>query len=123
MYNLETVKDIVGTILIFTGVLDALKYSLQAWKIKKSQSSKIISRKFVVFAIINDVVRLLYSILIRDVFIFVASILAFICMAHLWWNVYIHYPYKFKGLAHFKRPNIWIFTLNALIPNNLRRHL
>jgi hypothetical protein len=122
-FNLEVAKTVFGVLLIITGIFDAGKYSLQAWKIDKAQSAKVQSRKFVMMAIGNDLVKTAYSILIMDAYIFISSVLAMICMLHLWAVVYKHYPYKHRGLHHFKKPNIIIFTLNACMPNNIRERL
>jgi predicted tellurium resistance membrane protein TerC len=121
--NWTTAKEVFGILLVFTGLFDAFKYSLQAFKIQKAQNAKIQSRKFVLMAIGNDLVKTVYSILILDIYIFLSSILALFCMLHLWYVVYLFYPYKYRGLAHFKRPNLLIFTINAMIPNHLRKHL
>ena len=123
MHSLETLKEVFGTLLVLTGIFDALKYSLQAWKIQKVKSAKAQSRKFVLMAIGNDIIKTIYSILIMDIFIFLSSILALVCMFHLWWVVYLHYPYKHRGLYNFKRPNIFKFTINAMVPNHIRERL
>lgn len=122
-FNLEVLKTVFGVLLIITGIFDAGKYSLQAWKIEKAQSAKVQSRKFVMMAIGNDLVKTAYSILIMDAYIFISSILALACMLHLWAVVYQFYPYHKRGLQHFKRPSLLVFTVNACIPNSLRKHL
>lgn len=122
-FNLEVIKTVFGVLLIITGIFDAGKYSLQAWKIEKAQSAKVQSRKFVMMAIGNDLIKTMYSILIMDAYIFISSVLAMICMLHLWLVVYKHYPYKHRGLHNFKKPNIIIFTLNACMPNRIRERL
>lgn len=119
-FDLTTVKALFGILLIITGVFDAGKYSLQAWKIEKAMSAKVQSRKFVLMAIGNDLVKTVYSILILDVYIFLSSILALLCMLHLWFVVYKYYPYRCRGLHGFKKPNILKFTINACVPNNIR---
>jgi hypothetical protein len=123
MFDLQLTKEIFGILLILTGCFDALKYSLQAFKIQKVQSARAQSRKFVLMAIGNDLIKTVYSVLILDIFIFVSSILALFCMLHLWYVVYLFYPYKYRGLSHFKRPSLWKFTLNAMMPNRLRERL
>ena len=123
VYNVETVKTAFGVLLLLTSVFDAVKYSLQALKIQKAQTARAQSRKFVLMAIGNDLVKTVYSICIMDVYIFLSSILAMICMVHLWIVVYAYYPYKYRGLHHFKRPNIFKFTLNAMVPNKYRERL
>lgn len=116
-------RELFGILLVLTGILDALKYSIQAVKVAKQHSSKAMSRKFMVMALSNDLVKIVYSVLIWDVYIFISSVLALGCMLHLWWNVYYFYPYKQRGLANFKRPNIFYFTWNACIPNSIRPRL
>ena len=123
MIELLVLKEVFGVLLIVTGIFDALKYSIQAWKIQKSQSAKAQSRKFVLMAIGNDLIKTVYSIMILDIFIFVSSVLALICMLHLWYVVYLYYPYKQRGLYHFKRPSLLKFTLNAMWPNRMRERL
>lgn len=118
-----TIKQIFGILLVITGIFDAVKYSLQALKISKQKTAKTMSRKFVLMAIGNDLVKIVYSILILDIYIFLSSILAIVCMFHLWWNVYLYYPYRRRNELYFKRPNIFIFTLNGMIPNKYRPHL
>jgi hypothetical protein len=122
-FNLEVIKTVFGVLLIITGIFDAGKYSLQALKIQRAQSAKVQSRKFVLMAIGNDLIKTAYSILILDPYIFLSSVLALVCMIHLWVVVYKYYPYVHRGLRNFKRVNIWLFTVNAMIPNNFRRHL
>jgi predicted tellurium resistance membrane protein TerC len=123
MFNIQMLKDIFGVLLIITGCFDAFKYSLQAVKIQKAQTAKAQSRKFVLMAIGNDLVKTVYSILILDIYIFLSSILALICMIHLWIVVYKYYPYRQRGLYNFKRPSLLDFTINAMIPNRIRRRL
>ena len=123
MIDLTVLKETFGILLIITGIFDAGKYSIQAWKIQKVQSARAQSRKFVLMAIGNDLIKTVYSVLILDIFIFVSSVLALFCMLHLWYVVYLFYPYKHRGLHHFKRPSLWKFTLNAMMPNRLRERL
>lgn len=118
-----TIKQIFGVLLVITGIFDAIKYSLQALKIQKKRSADTMSRKFVLMAIGNDLIKIVYSILIQDVYIFISSILALACMFHLWWMVYLYYPYRKRNQYGFKRPNIFKFTWNACIPNKVRKHL
>ena len=116
-------KDIVGGLLVITSIFDALKYSIQAQKIKKAKSAKSMSRKFINFALVNDFVKLGYGIVIKDLFIISSCILALICMIDLWWQIYWFYPYRMRGCSNFKRPNIFIYIINSILPNRLRRRL
>lgn len=116
-------KDILGGLLIVTSIFDAIKYSLQASKIRKTKSAKSQSRRFINFAIINDLVKLAYGFVIGDLFILISSVLAIGCMLDLWYTTYLYYPYRLRGLQHFKKPNIFLYLLNSILPNRLRKHL
>lgn len=116
-------KDIVGGILVITSIFDALKYSIQASKIRKMQSAKSQSRRFINWAIVNDVVKFSYGIIIIDLFIVISSILAIICMLDLWFTTYKYYPYRCRGLIGFKKPNILLYLVNSIIPNKIRKRL
>jgi uncharacterized protein with PQ loop repeat len=117
------VKDILGGLLIVTSIFDAFKYSLQARKIQKEKTARSMSRKFINFALMNDFVKLSYGIVISDLFIICSSILALICMLDLWWQIYWFYPYKYRNLLNFKRPNILLYTVNSILPNSIRKKL
>jgi len=116
-------KDIVGGLLVITSIGDAVKYSIQANKIVKAKTAKSMSRKFINLALLNDFVKLNYGIIISDYFIIASSILALICMIHLWWIIYWFYPYKWRGLNGFKRPNILLYLINSILPNKIRKRL
>ena len=121
--NLELIKTVFGVLLIITGIFDAWKYSLQAMKIQRAKNAKVQSRKFVLMAIGNDLIKTIYSVIILDPYIFLSSVLAMVCMLQLWWVVYKFYPYYLRGLRGFQRPSLLVFTINACIPNQHRRHL
>ena len=116
-------KDFLGGLLIVTSIFDAIKYSLQARKIQKAKTAKSISRKFINFALTNDLVKLGYGFIIMDLFIMFSSILALICMIDLWWQIYWWYPYRMRGCVNFRRPNIALYIINSILPNSLRKRL
>jgi hypothetical protein len=116
-------KDVFGGLLILTSIFDAIKYSLQARKIQKEKTAKSMSRKFINFALMNDFVKLGYGIIIQDLFIIFSSILALVCMIDLWWQIYWWYPYRYRNLLNFKRPNIILYIINSIVPNKIRKHL
>lgn len=120
---LWTTKQVVGALLVFTSIFDALKYSLQSRRIWKAQSAKTMSRKFINFALSNDTVKLVYGIIIVDWYIISSSILALICMIDLWYAIYKWYPFRYRGLVGFKRPNIFVYIINSILPNSLRKRL
>lgn len=123
MFNIFDVVTDLGMILVLTGILDAAKYSLQARKIQQHQSAKGMSRKFINFAIINDVIRVCYGLAIHDWYIIASSILALLCMCDLFYQIYFWYPYKYRNLLNFKRPSIILYTINSILPNRIRRRL
>jgi len=123
MLNSLVLKDFLGGLLIVTSIFDAIKYSLQARKIQREKTAKSMSRKFINFALMNDFVKLSYGITIGDLFIMFSSILALICMIDLWWQIYWWYPYRMRGCSNFKRPNIFLYTINSILPNRLRKRL
>jgi hypothetical protein len=116
-------KQIFGYLLILTSIFDAIKYSLQAAKIRHVRTAKAQSRKFINFAIINDIVKLGYGFVIYDFFIIVSSLLALFCMFDLWYTTYKYYPYKYRGLWNFRRPSIFLYLWNSLLPNRSRPKL
>jgi hypothetical protein len=120
---LWTTKQIFGALLIFTSIFDAVKYSVQALKIHRLHSAKGMSRRFTNWAISNDIVKLIYGSIIIDIYIVLSSILALICMTHLWIETYLNYPYRYRGLEHFKRPNPILYLINSVMPNSLRKRL
>lgn len=122
MKNLVLV-NIFGGILIFTSILDALKYEVQARKIIKNKSSKNISRRFINWALLNDFVKLGYGIVILDFYITFTSFLSLVTMTRMWYFQYIFYPYRCRGLHGFKKPNIFVYLINSILPNKIRRRL
>jgi hypothetical protein len=116
-------KHLIGYLLIITSIFDAIKYSIQAAKIRKTKTAKSQSRKFINFAIINDIVKLAYGFAIMDWFIIISSILAIGCMFDLWYTTYIFYPYRRRGLLGFRRPSLYVYFINSLLPNKIRRRL
>jgi len=123
MINNIFIKEFFGELLIITSIFDAFKYNLQARKIQKAKTARSMSRKFINFALINDFVKLGYGIIIHDWFIICSSILALICMIDLWWQIYWWYPYRMRGCSNFKRPNIFLYTINSILPNRIRKRL
>jgi hypothetical protein len=117
------IKDIIGGILVITSIFDAWKYVWNAKSISKIGTARGHSRKFINAAILNDTVKLSYGIVISDLFIILSSLLALGTMAFLFYTIYKYYPYKYRGLLNFKRPNIFLYIINSILPNRLRRRL
>ena len=121
--NSILIKDIIGIVFIITSIFDSIKYYWAAQKIREVKSAKGASRKFLNAAIINDFVKLFYSLIIMDIFICSSAILALITMGYNYIMVYKYYPYRCRGLMGFKRPNIFVYIINSLLPNQIRKKL
>ena len=117
-------RDILGFALILSGILDAAKYYIQAAKIRKEGTARALSRRFINYAILNDIIKMAYGYIIMDLFIIFTSILALICMLYLFWTVYIFYNYKtYPRTCYIKRPSLFKYTINSIVPNSKRKHL
>jgi hypothetical protein len=116
-------KEIIGTLLIITSIFDAWKYIWNAKAILRAGSSKGHSRKFILVALGNDIVKLMYGIIILDLFITISSLFALGTMSYMFYIQYLTYPYLRRGLINFKRPSIFVYFWNAIIPNKIRRRL
>jgi hypothetical protein len=129
MINLKLLLDIVGFIMIYTGWLDAYKYHVSANTIRKVKTAHGHSRRFINYALINDIMRIIYlgvSALVFeriDWFLIICCIFAIIFMIEHWLTVYIYYPYRRRGLQGFKRPHLGIYFINSILPNRIRRRL
>jgi hypothetical protein len=121
--NHQILINIFGWLLILTSILDGWKYLWNAEAILQVGTSKGHSRKFLNVAILNDLIKLIYSITILDIFIFLSSLFALGTMLYNFYIQYITYPYKYRNLKNFKKPNIFIYFINSLIPNIKREHL
>lgn len=119
----DILKNSLGVIFLITSLFDAVKYKWNASKIRKYQSAKGHSRKFINVALLNDIVRLAYGISIHDLYIILSSILALIFMFELFFMIYWYYPYKYRNLMNFKRPNIFLYLLNSILPNSIAKRL
>lgn len=120
---MQLLKEIIGIVLIFSSLLDSWKYIWAAQKIKQIKTAKGQSRKFINAALCNDIIKLCYGIVIVDTFIILSSIFALITMIYNFIIIYLYYPYRMRGCYHFKRPNIFIYLINSLLPNSLRKKL
>jgi uncharacterized protein with PQ loop repeat len=119
----EILVNIFGMLLIFTGTLDAIKYLIQGKKIAEAKSAKNFSRSFVLIALTNDIFKLIYGCVIYDAYIILTSLLALFTIIYMFYQIYLYYPYKYRNLNNFKRPNIFIYTWNSLLPNTKKNRL
>ncbi len=122
MHNIM-LKDFLGGLLIITSIFDGWKYVWNAKSIIKIGTARGHSRKFINAALLNDTIKLLYGILIYDLFIIFSSLFALGTMIYLFWTIYKFYPYRMRGCINFKRPNIILYFLNSITPNKIRKRL
>lgn len=129
MINLKLLLDVIGFLMIYTGWLDAYKYHVSATTIRKVKTARGHSRRFINYALINDIIKIIYLGLSAivfgriDWFLIVCCIFAIIFMIEHWCTVYVYYPYRRRGLIGFKKPNLYIYFLNSILPNKIRKRL
>lgn len=117
-------KSIFGILLVLTSIGDAWKYTIQARRVQKEKSSQNLSRRFINFAVLNDLVKLIYGFVIGDWFIISTSIMALVCMLDLWYQIYWWYCYEtYPKRIKITRPNILLYLWNSILPNRVRKHL
>jgi hypothetical protein len=118
------IKAIAGAILVVWGYLDAIKYHIEAVKIRKTKTTVGRSRWFINLALGNDIYRIYYFIFIdNNIYVLITALLATMFMLEMFWEIYKNYPYKMRGCPNFKRPNIWVYFLNSLQSNKIRKRL
>lgn len=120
----ETIRNLAGIGLCIWGYIDGVKYWFEARKIIEHRSSKGHSRKFINMAMGNDIYRLFYFFFIdRNFYVLFTSALALFFMLYMFWQLYKYYPYRMRGCSNFKRPNLWIYFINSILSNKLRKRL
>lgn len=123
MVGFEFLKNSLGVAFLITSVFDAVKYHWNAGKIRAVGTSKGHSRKFINVAILNDIVRLAYGCSIHDWYIIASSVLAMIFMGELFVMIYLYYPYRNRYRKNFKRPGLFRYFWNSVLPNDWDKRL
>lgn len=54
---------------------------------------------------------------LKDWVVSIGSLLALATSLELFWAIYLHYPYKYRNLLNFRRPNILKYIYNSFLPN------
>jgi len=121
--NELTLKNFIGILLTISGIFDSIKYHWASQKIRQVKTAKGQSRKGINAAIINDGIRIGYCFLIKDIYLIISSILAMICMLECFYTIYTYYPYRMRGCYNFKKPNIFLYLINSILPNSIRKRL
>lgn len=120
---LDVFTKAIGGALIISGIYDGYKYHWLAVAIRKAGTAKGQSRKFVNAALVKDIVIFLYMILKFDVYILLMTFVGFIFTIELLITIYYFYPYRFRNLNNFKRPNFLVYFINSCISNKIRKRL
>jgi hypothetical protein len=115
---------ILKAFVFIGGLLDAYKYKFMTLKVSRLKSSKEISRKFLNASIFNRIILLIYVwFILHDMVLTVVSVIALYTMCESFYYVYLHYPYRNRGLKNFKRPSLLTYTLNSLQSHKKKRRL
>ncbi len=110
--------------VLITGFMDAYKYKMMAQKVSRLKASGQISRAFLLWSIINRVILLLYVwLLLGDKILITTCVIALYTMAEAFYYVYIHYPYRNRGLNNFKKPSVYAFIKDIYFPNKYGKKL
>jgi len=129
MNGLRLALELVGVAMLYTGWFDAYKYHISANKIREVKTGRGHSRRFINWALVNDLVKLTYLLLSAlafnrvDWFLIICTFFALIFMIEHWICLYLYYPYKLRGVYNFKRPNVWKYLVNSVQSNNNRKRL
>lgn len=116
--------DLWGIGLLFVRFMDGFKYHLESNAMKRAGVAKGRSRRFINYAWTADAYMILYLIVHKiDWYLLISFITAIFFMTEYWFTLYKLYPYKMRGCANFKRPNILIYLINSILPNSLRKRL
>lgn len=121
---LINIWQIFGLFVLFFGLLDAYKYKLITNKVKKYKSSRGQSRLATNYAVIHKILLAIWSIFyLKDWVVATSALLALYTSVELWYEIYLNYPYKYRGLNNFKRPNTLTYFINSWYPNRKKYRL
>jgi hypothetical protein len=116
-------KIIAGIVLIILGIIDGWKYVVQAEKIRHIGLAKGQSRMFINLAWGVDLGKIICGCIVLEQWLVITTFIGFICTMYLFFITYQYYPFRMRGCTNFKKPNLFIYTLNSWLPNRLRRRL
>ena len=115
----------IKAFVLISGYFDAEKYETQRSKIIRLKTAKSQSRMFLNKAFVLDIGKLIYVLYkySNDWILILISVAPLLTIARVYWTTYLYYPYKLRGLQHFKRPSFWTYFLNSWISNKKRKRL
>jgi len=113
-----------GIGLIIARFFDGYKYHKQTQKIRKFKLARGHSRDFGNIAAGVDSFMLLYFIFKNwDLYMVISTIIMLFFVGEYWLTLYYFYPYRMRGCANFKRPNLWVYFLNSIQSDKYRKRL
>lgn len=116
--------EILKWSVLLIGGLDAYKYKFLVQKISRLKSSREISRKFINISLLKNFIFLVASVTyLNDWAVMYVSLISLYTGGEAFYYVYYWYPYKTRGLKNFKRPSLWKYTWNSILPNDIRERL
>lgn len=116
--------QVFGFLVLVFGILDAYKYRLLTEKVKRYESSRGQSRLATNYAVIYKILLVIWSIFyLKDWVVSLSALLALYTSTELFWNIYVYYPYKHRGLLNFKRPNLIRYIINSFMPNTKQNRI
>ena len=115
---------LLAVVVCIFRVVDGWKYHIASLKIRRVKTAKSQSRFFIDLAAVSDIVLILWIIFkVKDTVLLVTGIIALFFVCELFYVTYLYYPYRCRGLQGFKRPNIFLYFVNSLLPNRIRKRL
>jgi len=120
---IEHLKELLGILLIVSGICNGVRYRWSALKIKEAKTAKGHSRKSMNTAIFDDTIKLFYGIVLLDFYLIGSALVCLIFMVYKWFIIYNFYPFRNRNLINFRKPSLWKYLINSLIPNNKRKRL
>lgn len=115
---------IFGIVVFMAGIADAWKQRFLTKKILRYKSAKGVSRLFINYGVTHKILLSIWAgFYLHDWVVTVASLLALWTSIELWWTTYLYYPYKYRGLANFKRPSVIKYLINSWTPNKFAERL
>lgn len=114
---------IVDLLVAIAGFADGFRYRILSNKIRKYKSTKGHSRRFMMSGIFVKSLILFKGLMYRDWALIVLAITGLLCLIEYYILSYIYYPYKYRGLAHFKRPSFLRFFINSILPDSYKKRL
>jgi len=124
MNELFKIIDFWSLGLIYIRFLDGWKYRIEARALRRAGLARGRSRKFINYAWLADAYTIAYILKHKiDWYLIACFVVALIFMTEYWYTLYLNYPYRMRGCPNFKRPGIWTYFINSILPNKLRRRL